>query len=80
MMQFISLYTQNESIANTKIINAIVVLIGTKLKNCGNNSPQHINPVNIVKNNVPLNKVNGVQTLYKYNNPVIVVIYTLIVL
>ena len=80
IIKFITLYTQNESIARTKMIKNIVEFIGNISKKPGTNNAQLIKPINIVKNKDPLNQVNGVHILYKYNKPVIVVIYILIVL
>ena len=80
MIKFKNLYTANESIASTKMINIMVVLIGKISKKPGANRAQQIKPINIVKNNDPRNQLKGVQILYKYNKPVIVVIYILIVL
>ena len=56
------------------MIKNIVELIGSMLKKFGANRAQLIKPINMVKNNVPRNQVNGVHILYKYNKPVIVVI------
>ena len=68
-----------ESIARTKMINTMVEFNGTRSKNVGMYNVQHMNPVNIVKNNPPRNQVNGVHILYKYINPVIVIIKALMV-
>ena len=80
MIKFKALYTANESIASTKMINIIVEFIGNISKKPGANKAQVTKPVNIVKNSAPRNQVNGVHILYKYIKPVIVVIYILIVL
>lgn len=74
MIKFKVLYTANESIASTKMINIIVEFIGNISKKPGANKAQVTKPVNIVKNSAPRNQVNGVHILYKYIKPVIVVI------